>query len=534
MQSSPGPTTFVSGVRNMERIEPTMVFTLPPELPDIPGSKLIGTSRARFAVRPKRGQHGAVLRSMLRKGELCITDEEVVLIKSSRRLFRRSTETKRVIPRSQIFDAKTIRKYVYFDIHGPDGIQHVFLIASSRNAAQQILEWLPGHATPAHEAEQIALSSYSERILTLAPITWVTYGLIAINVLVYLAMCAGGVGVMAQNLAMTVKWGTNFGPDTLTGQWWRLLTSVFVHFGLIHLMLNMFTLYQIGRLTERLYGSGRFLMLYLFAGVTGSIASLLWHPMINSAGASGAIFGVFGGLLVFVLKYRHELPKSIAVQQRVSILVLIGYNLLYGFTHPGIDNGAHLGGLLGGVLLGLTLARSLNPTARTKVALESTLFSCALVLAVLIASVYPLARSSETAREEIQFRALIPSLGQSEQKAMKEIAALLHQPSDTPGKRAAIANAIAQEVVPQWDKLYAAVDSAHLPANSPQIVIRSAMLRYFDDMRKMCSLSAIMVRLGPTPDPALLAQVKTLKSDSMEQIAVLQRLATANKQGGRH
>ncbi|WP_338524763.1 rhomboid family intramembrane serine protease [Pseudomonas batumici] len=521
--------------KNMERIEPTMAaLTLPPELPDIPGGKLIGTFKARFAVRPQRGQRGTVLRSMLRKGELRVTDEEVVLIKLSRKLFQRATETKLAIPCSQIFDVRTIKGYVYFDIHSPAGTQHAVLFASSRKAAQEILEWLPRQATPAHEAERIALSNYSERILTLAPITWITYGLIAVNVLVYLAMCAGGVGVMAQNMPMTVKWGTNFGPETLTGGWWRLVTSVFVHFGLVHLMLNMLTLYQIGRLAERLYGSGRFLMLYLFAGVTGSIVSLLWHPMINSAGASGAIFGVFGGLLVFVVKYRHELPKSIAQQQRASILVLIGYNLLYGFTHPGIDNGAHLGGLLGGVLLGLTLARPLNPTARTKVALESTLFSCALVLAVLIASAYPLAHSSEAVREELQFKTLVLSLGPIEQKAMKAMAILLQKPTDTPVKRAVLADIISQEVAPQWDQLYTAVDRSHLPANSPQIAVRSAMLRYFDDSRKMCRLTALMIGKGPTPDPALLAEVKTLKSDSMEQIAVLQRIAAAVKQHGLH
>src|SRR5471032_336928 len=149
MQSSPGPTTFVNGVKNMERIEPTMVFTLPPELPDTPGGKLIGMSKARFAVRPQRGQRGAVVRSMLRKGELCVTDEEVMLIKSSRKLFQRTTETKLVIPRSQIFDAKTIRKYVYFDIHGPAGIPHVFLIASSVDEEKRILEWLPRQTTHA-------------------------------------------------------------------------------------------------------------------------------------------------------------------------------------------------------------------------------------------------------------------------------------------------------------------------------------------------------------------------------------------------
>jgi len=518
----------------MERIEPTMAaFSIAPERPDAAGSEPIGTSKVRFAVRPQRGQRCTALRSMRRKGEIYITDEDVALIKSSRKLFQRPIETKRVIPRSQIFDVRTIRKYVYFDIHAPAGIQRVVLIASSRDEAQEILEWLPRQATPAHEAEQIALSSYSERIRTLTPITWVTYGLIAINVLVYLAMCTGGVGIMAQNVPLTVKWGTNFGPDTLGGEWWRLLTSVFVHFGLIHLMLNMLTLYQIGRLAERLYGSGRLLMLYLFAGVTGSIASVLWHPTVNGAGASGAIFGVFGGLLVFVLKYRHELPKSIALQQRISILVLIAYNLLYGFTHPGIDNGAHLGGLLGGVLLGLTLARSLNEPARTKVALESALFSCALLLAALVISAYPLARASEAASEELQFKRLVLSLGPTEQKAISDMAALMREPADTQSKREAIANIILRDVAPQWDTLYAALGSARLPANSPQIALRSAMLRYFDDSRKMYRLAAVMIEHGATPDPELLVKIKVLKSDSMEQLAVIQRLVAVVKQGER-
>ncbi|WPP01777.1 rhomboid family intramembrane serine protease [Pseudomonas sp. HR96] len=191
-----------------------------------------------------------------------------------------------------------------------------------------------------------------------APATWVTYTLIAVNTLVFLAMCASGVGVMSPNAAMTLEWGSNFGPLTLSGEWWRLITSMFVHFGLLHLLLNMVTLYQVGRLTERLYGSWRLLGLYLFAGITGSLTSIFWHPTINSAGASGAIFGVFGGLLVYMLKYRHQLPAATAKRQLTSILILIGYNLFFGFTQQGIDNGAHLGGLAGGLLLGLALSRA--------------------------------------------------------------------------------------------------------------------------------------------------------------------------------
>jgi len=511
----------------MERIEPTMDdFTHTSQPPEVAQGTPIGTSRVRFAVRPPRGQRGTVLRSMLRKGELCVTDEDVALIKSSLKLFQRPIETKRVIPRDQIFDAKTIRKYVYFDIHAPAGIQRVFLIASSGDEAKKILEWLPRQTTPAHEAEQTALSSYSERILALTPITRVTYGLIAINVLVYLAMCAGGVGIMAQNIPMTVRWGTNFGPETLGGGWWRLLTSVFVHFGLVHLMFNMLALFQIGRLAERLYGSGRFLALYLFAGVAGSIVSVLWHPAVNSAGASGAIFGVFGGLLVYVLKFRHELPTSIALQQRISIVVLIAYNLFYGFTHQGIDNGAHLGGLVGGVLLGLTLARPLNEPARAKVALKSALLSSALALVVLGSSTYLLAHIREAYNEELQFTSLENTIAPSLAKAMSEGGALLRVPVHTPGERYAIANKIMQEVVPQWEKLYTSFENAPLPNGSPRIALREAILSYIDDNRKMYRVAVNMGNQGREPDAATQAQFRALMSDSVVQVAAVKRLSS--------
>ncbi|WP_040067065.1 hypothetical protein [Pseudomonas batumici] len=130
----------------MERIEPTMATLAgTPELSDVAGGEPIGTSRVRFNVLPRRGQRGTGLRSMLRKGELCVTDENVALIKSSRKLFQRPIEMKRVIPRSQIFDVRIIRgKYVYFDIHALDGIQRVVLIASSRDEAENSSNGSPG------------------------------------------------------------------------------------------------------------------------------------------------------------------------------------------------------------------------------------------------------------------------------------------------------------------------------------------------------------------------------------------------------
>lgn len=513
----------------MEQIEPVMAaFASTPELANTANSNPIRTLKVRFSVKLLRPKGGVVFRSTFSKGKICVTDEDVTLIKVTRKLFQPLLETEFVISRSQILDAKANGKLVHFEVHAPTGIHRVVMSASSHREARKILQWLPTQGSPAHEADRAALASYSERILALTPTTWVTYGLIAINVLVYLAMCAGGVGFMAQNAALTIKWGTNFGPETLSGGWWRLFTSMFIHFGLMHLLLNMFTLYQIGRLAERLYGSGRFLVLYLFAGLIGSIVSVVWHPTFNSAGASGAIFGVFGGLLVFLVKFRKQLPTTIAVQQRTSIAVLIGYNLFYGFTHPGIDNGAHLGGLVGGVLLGLTLAIPLSEPARAKEAFRSTVLSCVLALVVFGASAYVLARASEGIREELRFKNLVLTLDPAEKKAMSDMLALMHLPANTQSDRDAIANRVMQEVVPQWEKLYASLDNAHLAINSPNTALRATLLRYFDDRRKMYRLAAILAQRGPEPDATVLAQITALKSDTIEQAAAMKRMATAN------
>jgi rhomboid protease GluP len=161
-----------------------------------------------------------------------------------------------------------------------------------------------------------------------------------------------------------VRWGSNYGPLTTNGQWWRLLTNTFVHFGLLHIAFNMWALYLSGRTVERLLGSTRFVLLYLFAGIAASMTSLLWNPMVNSAGASGAIFGVFGRMLAFVLNPRNAVPQSVMVEHRNSTLAFAGYSLFYGMVHSGIDNAAHIGGLVAGLAMGFLLARPLTSEAR--------------------------------------------------------------------------------------------------------------------------------------------------------------------------
>ena len=182
----------------------------------------------------------------------------------------------------------------------------------------------------------------------------VTVVLIALNVLVFLIMVLRGVSLFEPTADSVLRWGADYGPLTLHGQWWRMLVSTFLHFGLIHLLFNMFVLFNIGLFLEILAGRVPFVALYLVCGVGASATSLAWHPSTVSAGASGAIFGLYGALLGYLARHRGSIPAESLASQRKGALTFIGYNLLYGLR-PGVDMAAHLGGLATGFVLGLFL-----------------------------------------------------------------------------------------------------------------------------------------------------------------------------------
>ncbi len=187
----------------------------------------------------------------------------------------------------------------------------------------------------------------------------VTYALIGLNVLVFLAMLVSGISFTNPTVLQLLQWGANFGPLDRSGQWWRLLTACFLHIGFLHIAFNMYVLYQVGPFTERLFGSLRYLAVYLAAGVGGNLLGLWLHPMTVSAGASGAIFGVYGGLLAFLLKERAALRPEAVKSIGQSALIFIAFNLFYGAASAHTDLTAHIGGLATGFLAGLLLARPL-------------------------------------------------------------------------------------------------------------------------------------------------------------------------------
>jgi membrane associated rhomboid family serine protease len=258
-----------------------------------------------------------------------------------------------------------------------------------RRRFSKFAPWLVQSAQRSTQAAPIQ-PDFQQRLERVTPKTYVTTALIAVNVVVFAAMGADGAGFLAPNLEAHLRWGANLGPLTAAGEWWRLATSTFLHFGVLHLALNMWVLYENGRVVERLYGNLHFLVLYLFAGIAGSLNSLLWHPMVTSAGASGAIFGVLGGLLAFALRMRDSVPFAVTKTQVNSTLLFIAYSLINGFATAGIDNAAHLGGLAGGFLIGLLLARPLDLEQRSKV-IDVKLGACigALVVVVMMSLAVP-------------------------------------------------------------------------------------------------------------------------------------------------
>ena len=147
--------------------------------------------------------------------------------------------------------------------------------------------------------------------------------------------------------------GANYGPAIQAGQYWRLVTSMFLHGGLLHLALNGWALYQLGALFEMLVGSPRMLLVYFVTGIAGSLVSA-WFSRVPSVGASGAIFGLLGALIAFLARRRGALtPQGKAILMQLLFWAVV--NVVFGFSDPQIDNSAHLGGCAAGLLLGFTL-----------------------------------------------------------------------------------------------------------------------------------------------------------------------------------
>jgi membrane associated rhomboid family serine protease len=355
------------------------------------------------------------------RGQVAIEPDFVVVRGSSHRSFRFPKAGEERLRKVDIVNVRTAGEDVIFDLVGVQGMQEVGFSTAGPEAARTIAASLPTRCTPEFEVAHAEREVFHDRIDYWSPSTPVIRTLLAANIAVFLLMWLERQGfgppwfkplpgwdsiaalqdhlqLWKQGLlnvigtkqwglllasftgwapelrpallsAQLVKWGSNLPRMTLgAGEWWRLLTSAFVHGNLLHLAMNMFALWQAGQLVERIFGSLRFAGLYLLAAVGGSVGSLLWgllsHHPVNSVGASGAIFGIIGGLFAFIGREHSGVPPTVVRDLRSSVGPFLLFNIGAGFLYPHTDNAAHIGGLVGGWLAGHLLARSLHVPAQ--------------------------------------------------------------------------------------------------------------------------------------------------------------------------
>jgi rhomboid protease GluP len=182
-----------------------------------------------------------------------------------------------------------------------------------------------------------------------------TQVIVGINVLVFIGMLLTGVSPLSPTTQQLLKWDANFAPYSLGPEPWRMLASNYVHIGIIHIFVNMWCLWNLGQLAERIFDRWSYLLVYTASGITGSLASLWWRPQGIGAGASGAIFGLAGGLIAVLYLGKLPIAKEALKPTLRSLVMFAAYNLLFGLL-PHIDNAAHLGGLFAGLAIGAVLA----------------------------------------------------------------------------------------------------------------------------------------------------------------------------------
>jgi rhomboid protease GluP len=234
---------------------------------------------------------------------------------------------------------------------------------SAEELDQKYEELKPDLATGDEDILKTSPPTTKERITGLLSIFKPTKGffitpiVIDLNIAVFILMAATGVNILLPDGESLIRWGANFRTVTLAGEWWRLLTNCFLHIGIFHLLMNMYALLYIGLLLEPHLGKSRFLSAYLLTGLVASVTSLWWHDLSISAGASGAIFGMYGVFLAMLTT--NLIEKSARKALLTSIVIFVGYNLVNGMR-GGIDNAAHIGGLISGIVIGYSFVPGLK------------------------------------------------------------------------------------------------------------------------------------------------------------------------------
>jgi rhomboid protease GluP len=320
-----------------------------------------------------------------------------------------------------------------------------------------------------------------------------TFALIVINVGVFAAMLGFGAGLWHSPNSVQLAWGANFGPATQDGQWWRLASAMFIHFGAIHLALNMWALWDGGQFVERLYGSLRFVVLYAASGLAGNLMSLAIHGShAVSGGASGAIFGVFGALLIALWNERQQLH---AAEFKWLFWGAAGFavaSIFLGTAIAGVDNAAHVGGLTTGTLLGIALYRPFLAPRRTDRAVRLTALGVVALGSVFLIGNLP--RPSYRWSDEVKAREGISRFLQQESAVDSEWAQLTAQKRQGDLTFEQLAARIDTDIGERYERSFAELSSIPISPGLPSAQMVRVLREYADIRREQSRTLADGIR----------------------------------------
>ena len=310
--------------------------------------------------------------------------------------------------------------------------------------------------------------------LALAPVTLV---LVGTNLAVFAVMLAYGAGLWHSSNGIQLAWGASFGPATKDGEWWRLGTAMFMHFGLVHLAVNMWALRDAGRLVERLYGAPRFAAVYFASGLAGNLVSLIAQgDRAVSGGASGAIFGVYGALLVFLWRERRDIHPIEFRWLFGGAVVFSAVTIGLGFVVAGIDNAAHIGGLASGMLIGAALARPLS--AGNPAPVLGRWFAGGVFMLAVIALAAAIPAPSYRWREEAQARAEIRAFLGDDRRISEHWQRILQGHRQEGASFDDLAGRIDADVTREYENSFEQLSALNLAPASPSATTVEALRKY--------------------------------------------------------
>ena len=414
------------------------------------------------------------------KGRLTIRSAGPVFLFSGRRRVLFSGERiEREYTPDQIWNVTLAGRTIRFRTKNQFGQRPFVFFCRDAAEALVIARRLPRQ----QDEDFVATQDFADRLNAVPaasrPWTSVTNVVIALNVAVFVLMGLQGAGwVESASMKPYVLYGANNGAATTDGEWWRLVTCMFMHYGILHLALNMWALFQVGHLLENLLGRTLYTLAYIGSGVIASLASIIWHgDKIWSAGASGAVFGAYGALLGYMLREKHGVPRAVFQPIMRSTLTFAGYNIVFGLAHPGIDNAAHVGGLVSGFVLGWLVALPLDPQARR------TLFPLRLrlglvSLALLVAAGVALApRFAFNPAAEMRWEDTTEAFSTKEAVIVARQNKEWREFNETGGNRATYARWIERDLIPLYEPFARQLETMRLSPGKPTTHRRDVILR---------------------------------------------------------